>query len=189
MFENAIHIILFYALSAIIIFSSLGLVFFQNLLHACISMFCVFFFGGMLFILLNSDFLGIVQISIYSIALCIMFAIIIMLSGQKSEKFEIKSFISKTSIAFSSITILFMILIFSITNGFSLFDKFSKPFGIIDISKSDFILEANFSIKMLAINLLSKYIFAFEVISLIILIALIGIVVLNNINKGEIKDE
>ncbi len=190
MFENAIHIILFYILSIIIIFSGLGIIFLPNLLHACISMFVTFFAAGLLFILLNSDFLGVVQIGIYSIAVCILFAIIIMLSGQNIKKLDIKAIIPKSVIALTSVSILFIVLLFSLTNGFTLFDRFSKPYSmIIDISNLGIKLPAAFSLKMLATNLLSKYIFAFELISLVILAALIGVVVLNNAKKGETKND
>ncbi len=190
MFENLIQIVLFYALSIIIIISSLGLVFFPNLLHACISMFCTFFAIGMLFILLNSDFLGIIQIGIYSIAVCIMFAIVIMLYGQKVKKLDVKAVIPKTFVTFISISVFFVVILFSLTNGFSLFDRFSKPFSmIIDISNLGLTLPQNFSLGKLAENLLSKYIFAFELISVVILVALIGIVVLNGTDKGETNND
>lgn len=190
MFENIIHIILFYGLAIIMIISALGIIFLPKLLHACISMFVCFFAAGMLFILLNSDFLGVIQIGIYSVAVCILFAIIIMLSGQNVNKFDIKAFIPKTIVSFISVSILFAVLLFSITNGFSLFDRFSKPFSmVIDISNLGIKLPTDYSIQKLAENLLSKYIFAFELISLIILVVLAGVVVLNAKNKGETKNE
>ena len=190
MFENIIHIILFYGLSIIMIISALGIIFLPKLLHACISMFVCFFAVGMLFILLNSDFLGVIQIGIYSVAVCILFAIIIMLSGQNVNKFDIKALIPKTIVSLISVSIIFAVLLFSITNGFSLFDRFSKPFSmVIDISDLGIKLPAGYSIQKLAENLLSKYIFAFELISVIILVVLAGIVVLNAKNKGETKNE
>ena len=186
MFSNIIHTILFYIIAFGMVITSLGIIFLPNLLHSCISMFLAFLSGGILFIILDSDFLGVEQIAVYAIAICILFSIIIMLVGQKSKKIEIVPLLPKLSIAFISIFIIFAVLLFALTNGFSLFNKVAVPFSMsLNIGDLNLLLPSCYSIKLLAINLLSNYIFSFELISLAIVIVLAGVVSLNSMKKSD----
>ncbi len=132
---------------------------FYNALFLILSLFCV----ACLFIFLNSEFLAIIEVLIYIGAIAIAIIFVIMLSRpmfQKDEKRQGK----KIAAALFIVVVLFLTML--------------KAFHHTDWPKAT--VEGNYSIPAIGASLLTQNVLAFEVISIILLIAIIGALVLSN---------
>jgi len=81
----------FYILSAISIGSALMMVFSKNPVHSVLYLIATFFSIAAHFIILNADFLAIVQIIVYTGAIMVLFLYVIMLLNLNSESEVSKS--------------------------------------------------------------------------------------------------
>jgi NADH:ubiquinone oxidoreductase subunit 6 (subunit J) len=72
--------IIFYVVAALIIFTALKMVLSTNLVHCALFMAATFMFIAIIYILLNADYLAIVQVMIYVGAISILFVFGVMLT-------------------------------------------------------------------------------------------------------------
>lgn len=175
-----INAILFYIISAIIIFSSIAVIFTRKIMKSVFFALVTFICFGLLFFFLNALFNGVIQISIYGIALCILFAIAVMLTNNNEEETHKIKFSPAIIFAFLGvIMILSSILIF--LKETMLYDSVFKTY-----INSSHILTSLDNTKQLSSELLTHNLYSFELLGLYLLIVLIGILVLLTF-KGESK--
>lgn len=175
-----INAILFYIISAIIIFSSIAVIFTRKIMKSVFFALVTFICFGLLFFFLNALFNGVIQISIYGIALCILFAIAVMLTNNNKEETHKIKFSPAIIFAFLGvIMILSSILIF--LKETMLYDSVFKTY-----INSSHILTSLDNTKQLSSELLTHNLYSFELLGLYLLIVLIGILVLLTF-KGESK--
>ncbi|MBM0637318.1 NADH-quinone oxidoreductase subunit J [Campylobacter sp. VicNov18] len=136
--------------------------------------------GGMVFLsgfyfLLDAEFLGVIQIIVYSGAVLGLYSFAMMFfdaSKDFKEKLKAKK-------SFFILVILSMILLFSIFVGFK-YQNISTDLALNDPILFDFN-------KQLALAIFSKYLLAFEFIAILLLIALICAIVLTH--KDLVKEK
>jgi NADH-quinone oxidoreductase subunit J len=87
--------ILFYALSAFAIVSAMMVLVSKNPIHSVLWLILVFFAISGHYILLNAQFLAIVNIIVYAGAIMVLFLFVIMLMNVQSDKEPQKKLISK----------------------------------------------------------------------------------------------
>ena len=175
-----INAILFYIISAIIIFSSIAVIFTKKVMKSVFFALVTFICFGLLFFFLNALFNGVIQISIYGIALCILFAIAVMLTNNNEEETHKIKFSPAIIFAFLGvIMILSSILIF--LKETMMYDSVFKTY-----INSSHILTSLDNTKQLSSELLTHNLYSFELLGLYLLIVLIGILVLLTF-KGESK--
>jgi NADH-quinone oxidoreductase subunit J len=87
--------ILFYALSAFAIVSAIMVLVSKNPIHSVLWLILVFFAISGHYILLNAQFLAIVNIIVYAGAIMVLFLFVIMLMNVQSDKEPQKKLISK----------------------------------------------------------------------------------------------
>ena len=75
--------LLFYCIAALIIFTALKMVLSTNLIHSALFMAATFMGIAMIFILLNADYLAIVQVMVYVGAISILFVFGVMLTKEQ----------------------------------------------------------------------------------------------------------
>lgn len=142
----------------------------KKIMHSVLYSLIAFILVGFLFFALNAPFIGALQISVYGIALSILFAIAISLTNyKKKENIKINkrfflALIGTFSIVFS--IILLLKESFKYDKIFAQYINNSHALTSIDTSHQ-------ISTKLLQHNILS-----FELLGLYILIALIGVSVL-----------
>ena len=175
-----LNAIIFYIISAIIIFSSIAVIFTKKIMKSVFFALVTFICFGLLFFFLNALFNGVIQISIYGIALCILFAIAVMLTNNNEEETHKIKFSPTIILAFSGvIIILSSILIF--LKETMMYDSVFKTY-----INSSHILTSLDNTKQLSSELLTHNLYSFELLGLYLLIVLIGILVLLTF-KGESK--
>ena len=175
-----LNAIIFYIISVIIIFSSIAVIFTKKIMKSVFFALVTFICFGLLFFFLNALFNGVIQISIYGIALCILFAIAVMLTNNNEEETHRIKFSPAIIFAFLGvIMILSSILIF--LKETIMYDSVFKTY-----INSSHILTSLDNTKQLSSELLTHNLYSFELLGLYLLIVLIGILVLLTF-KGESK--
>ena len=175
-----LNAIIFYIISTIIIFSSIAVIFTKKIMKSVFFALVTFICFGLLFFFLNALFNGVIQISIYGIALCILFAIAVMLTNNNEEETHRIKFSPAIIFAFLGvIMILSSILIF--LKETIMYDSVFKTY-----INSSHILTSLDNTKQLSSELLTHNLYSFELLGLYLLIVLIGILVLLTF-KGESK--
>lgn len=159
-------ILLFLALSFLSILSALCVVFLKNPIHSVLSLIVCFFSLSGHFLLLQSEFLAVVQIIVYAGAIMVLFLFILMLINlsQNSEPRKKLSFMIFSGLAVMALAVL---LILSLKPALSSSDGFMV------------------SIQDLGHVLFNDYLMPFEFSSLLFLSALVGVVVLSK--RAKVK--
>lgn len=157
--------ILFYSISCIALVSALYMVVSKNPLYSILSLIVTFFSIAALYILLNAQFLGIVQIIVYAGAIMVLFLYILMMLNL-SEKNE-----SSKKSTFQ------LIGVFSAGTMFIGLLGAYKGIAIGSSSKVMTISEVGLT-KNLGKLLFNEYVLPFELASILILAAIVGAVVI-----------
>jgi NADH-quinone oxidoreductase subunit J len=164
-------LILFCVLSAVTLATAFLTIFNKNPIHSALYLVICFFSIAGHYLLLNSQFLAIVHIIVYSGAIMILFLFTIMLMNLNKEDEVHKPRITRWAAAiFFCLMCLVLIAIF--VN--------SKPIadGTYDATGEDYQ-----SIKLLGKVLLNEYMVPFEFASILLLVAMIGTVLLSKKEK------
>ena len=148
----------FIILSSLLIISSLGVCLSKNLVHAAVYLFFSLFFVAGLYIFLYADFLAAVQVIVYVGGILVLIIFGVMLTN-RLEKPSINISSMNQFLAALLCLLLFMIQCFAIFNG-----KW--------ISDNNEII--NDSSKTIGHLILNEYLLPFEIVSILLLGALIG---------------
>lgn len=162
---------LFYILAFFTIICSILVVRVRNIFYAALCLGLSFFGVAGIYLSLNADFLAGMQILIYvgAIIVVILFAVMLTTGIQKAEsksfnKLELLSFVGATSAA---IIVSFIII---------------KSEWMVRLVKAE-----PFSIRAIGDTLLRQYLLPFELISVLLLAALIGAIVIAKRDDAGVK--
>lgn len=159
--------ILFYVLSGLTVLSALLMVFSKSAVHSILYLIITFFCISGHYILLNAQFLAIVNIIVYAGAIMVLFLFVVMLMNLNHEK---KSFGKATKLlAASLVCILFVALTVGILTG--------QPAAAnqgVQLFEGEIGL-----INNLGQLLYSEYVLPFELSSILFISAMIGAVILS----------
>ncbi len=165
-------LIIFCVLAAITIATAFLTIFSRNPIHSALYLVICFFSIAGHYLLLNSQFLAIVHIIVYSGAIMILFVFTIMLMNLNKEHEVHKPRITRLG-AIVSFCLICLVLIAIFIN--------SKPIvGEYVTTGQDYQ-----SIKVLGSVLLNEYMVPFEFASILLLVAMIGVVLLSKKEKTE----
>ena len=168
----SIVLILFCVLSAITLATAFLTIFTKNPIHSAIYLVICFFSIAGHYLLLNSQFLAIVHIIVYSGAIMILFLFTIMLMNLNKEDEVHKPRVTRWA-AVILFCLMCLVLIAIFVN--------SKPIvGEYIATGEDYQ-----SIKVLGKVLLNEYMVPFEYASILLLVAMIGTVLLSKKEKSE----
>ncbi|MDI5897865.1 NADH-quinone oxidoreductase subunit J [Flavobacterium sp. LB2P84] len=163
-------LIIFCVLAAITLATAFLTIFSKNPIHSAIYLVICFFSIAGHYLLLNSQFLAIVHIIVYSGAIMILFLFTIMLMNLNEEHEVHKPRITRLG-AIVSFCLICLVLITIFIN--------SKPIvGEYVTTGEDYQ-----SIKVLGKILLNEYMVPFEFASILLLVAMIGTVLLSKKEK------
>lgn len=143
-----------FALSAIL--SALSLILQKNPIYSALSLIVVIASMGGLFLLLNANFIAILQIVIYAGAIMTLFLFVIMMVDVREDAPPSWKIQQK-----AALLVLLMIA------GVTIWAVSSGDSQIIPLTK-------DFSVKSLARQLFTTYVFPFEVISILIISSVVG---------------
>jgi NADH-quinone oxidoreductase subunit J len=150
-----------------IVLSSLLVVTRRNPLHSVLWMLLMFFHVGGLYLMLNAEFLAAVQVIVYAGAILVLFLFTIMLLNLREEE-ATEPTVDGWPIGVSVAVGLFILILIGL-GGFSV-----EPWGKWSIER---IKEVTHT-KALGQVLLTEHLLAFEVASVVLLVAIVGAIIL-----------
>jgi len=169
--------VIVFAISAIIVIGgAFGVVLASNPVHSALSLVATLFGIAVLFVAQNADFLAAVQVIVYAGAIVVLFLFVIMLLGvDRTEDLETEPLVGQRPAAIiGGVALLGVILVATIlthrdfdsvaTGARSTVGKLSDPAeeGVVKLGRA----------------LFTDYLFAFEITSVLLVIAVVGAVVL-----------
>lgn len=163
--------IIFYSLAVAIVLAAIFSICFKNIFYSLLSAILVFFATGVLFYVLGSEYNAIIQIAIYGVAVPVVLGLAIMFTETKPEgKQERKDFKIKFLLfLFAGLFILTMIYL-------TMTSLMVNPISF-EISENI----SNTSVKVIssfASGIFTRYVWAFELVSLILTIVVVGLTLL-----------
>lgn len=162
--------ILFLVLSAIAVSSALGVILSRNPVNSVLFLILTFFAISGHYVLMNAQFLAIVNIIVYAGAIMVLFLFVIMLMNLNADVEPQKGQLVQLAGVISG-GILFLVVLASIkTAKAEIMDKASTDIGLI---------------SNLGKVLFTKYVLPFEISSVLFLSAMIGAIVIGK--KEETK--
>ncbi|MFN6320024.1 MAG: NADH-quinone oxidoreductase subunit J [Bacteroidota bacterium] len=167
--------ILFWALSAAAILAALLVIFSKNPVHSVLWLIVVFFAISGHYVLLNAQFLAIVNMIVYAGAIMVLFLFVIMLMNMNAEQEPNKSKWMKLAGVISGGSLM-LILVASLKNSTAIAGGQDSGIGLI---------------QQLGRTLFSDYVVPFEISSVLFLSAMVGAIILGkkekNINETNVS--
>src|SRR5665811_565019 len=158
--------VLFWVLGPISVLASLGLLFVKKAVHVALGMAVVMINLGVFYIAQNADFLGIVQIFVYTGAVMMLFLFVLMLIGVDSSDSLVETIKGQKVAGLLLAAGLGVVLIAAIGSV-----TFSSPVGLQQAN-------ADGNITGMASLIFGKYVWTFEVTSALLITAALGAMVL-----------
>lgn len=169
--------IIFYSASFLIILFGFLTIFFKNIFYSLLSAICVFFLIAVLFLLLGSEYNAVIQLAIYGFAIPIILGLGIMFTGKSGhEATSSGSKLKDLLFFFGGLFILAVIYLVLISNTV-IPNGFSTNFDYEGINSYD-----NF--RIFTQGIFVKYIYAFEIISVILTITAVGLTMIKKRGNG-----
>jgi len=165
-------VIIFYFLAAITLATAFLTIYSRNPIHSAIYLVLCFFSIAGHYLLFNAQFLALVHLIVYSVAIMFLFFFTIMLMNLNKEDEVHKPRITRIG---ALVVFLIMSIVF-----ITIFINSKTIMTGYDTSGEDFQ-----SIKVLGKVLLNEYMFPFEFISILLLVAMIGTVLLTKKEKNN----
>ena len=171
--------IIFYTFASILICASLGVILFKNPVYSAVSLILAFITTGMLWLLLEAEFLAIVLVLVYVGAVMVLFLFVIMMLNihQEEEKSGFTK-IAPIAIFLGLVIAAELIALYWIQS-----DQFS---GLESISNSSLSVD---NTLLLGTELFTKYILSFEIAGFILLLAIIVSISLTLRTRKNVKKQ
>ena len=171
--------IIFYTFASILICASLGVILFKNPVYSAVSLILAFITTGMLWLLLEAEFLAIVLVLVYVGAVMVLFLFVIMMLNihQEEEKSGFTK-IAPIAIFLGLVIAAELIALYWIQS-----DQFS---GLESISNSSLSVD---NTLLLGTELFTKYILSFEIAGFILLLAIVVSISLTLRTRKNVKKQ
>ncbi|MBI4727989.1 MAG: NADH-quinone oxidoreductase subunit J [Acidobacteria bacterium] len=158
---------LFWVMAVTALLSGLGMVMARNAVHSALMLVVNFFALAVFYVLLGAHFLAAVQIIVYAGAIMVLFLFVIMLMGVQREEPADEPIRFQRPLALLAGGALGGLLVFVIRTSFGL-ARFAEQAGSSSAGNAQGIGRALFT----------SYLFPFEVTSILLIVAAIGVVVI-----------
>jgi NADH-quinone oxidoreductase subunit J len=165
-------VIIFYFLAAITLATAFLTIYSRNPIHSAIYLVLCFFSIAGHYLWFNAQFLALVHIIVYSGAIMVLFLFTIMLMNLNKEDEVHKPRITRIGalVVFVIMSVVFITIFINSKTIMTGYDTSGEDFQ---------------SIKVLGKVLLNEYMFPFEFISILLLVAMIGTVLLTKKEKNN----
>lgn len=163
--------IIFWALSSVAILAALMVIFSKNPVHSVLWLIVVFFAISGHYVLLNAQFLAIVNMIVYAGAIMVLFLFVIMLMNMNADQEPNKSKWMKMAGVVSGGSLM-LILVATLKNSTAIAGGQDAGIGLI---------------QQLGRTLFSEYVVPFEISSVLFLSAMVGAIILGKKEKEMIE--
>jgi NADH-quinone oxidoreductase subunit J len=168
-------LILFIILAAVAVASASGLLISRNTVYAALYLVLNFATVAVFYLLLGAPFIALAQVTIYAGAIMVLFLFVIMLLGsEKLPRGQVLPWQRPLAIVLAAILL--------VEAGFLLFQRLQLTAGL---SNPEVSVNTTQSLQTLGMALFSQYLLPFEVTSVLLLVAMVGVIVLTKKEKGE----
>ncbi len=184
--QDIIYSLFFYAIAFVLIIAALGIVFMPRIVYSAVCMIIAFLSAAGIFVLLNADFVAVSQVIIYAVGITIIMVFAIMLTAAREDKKLWIAVKFRSLVAIAASGLLFLIILASVTKCITALSSRAGLFAVQEPSQE--------TIQRLAVEgttltigkaLLTDYVLPFEILSLLLLAAILGAVVIAG--KGQEK--
>lgn len=158
----------FYLFAVVAVVSSFGVLAFRNPVYSAMSLVCTFFCLGGIYVLLNVEFVAVIQILIYAGAILVLFLFVIMLLNIAPAGESFRLSLPKIIAVGITLGLLFQIIGLFLSH---------IQYGPKDIYTAEVIAEEG-SIGIIGELLYGEYVLPFEAVSILLLVAVIGAVII-----------
>jgi NADH-quinone oxidoreductase subunit J len=166
---------LFLLLSLVAIASALGMLLSRNAVYSALYLVLNFITVAVFYLLLGAPFIAMAQITVYAGAIMVLFLFVIMLLGAESlPKSEVLPWQRPLAVGLS--------VALGLEAAFLLLTK-ARPEGVV-LPPSDAV-NATQNLKDLGLSLFNEYLLPFEVVSILLLVAMVGAIILTKKEKAE----
>ncbi len=173
--------VMFWILGPLSVVGALGLVFARKAVHAALGMALTMIILGIFYIAQDADFLGIIQIFVYTGAVIMLFLFVLMLIGVDSSDSLVETLTGQRWLAVLLSLGLGGLLVFSVGQVL-----WGTPVGVADINAQDG------NVSAVASLIFGRYVWVFEVTSALLITAALGAMVLahrERLGKGPNQHE
>lgn len=168
------ELVVFVLASAMMLVGALGVITRSNPVHAALSLVLTLFGVAVHFVALEAYFLAAVQIIVYAGAIVVLFLFVIMLLGvDKAENLSTEPLVAQRWLAGVAGLGLFGLLVVAVSRGVDVLTTRSQG---LDTSAGGASGDAN--IQQLARSVFGDYVVAFELTSVLLVVAVVGTVML-----------
>ncbi|MDT4939040.1 MAG: NADH-quinone oxidoreductase subunit [Pseudonocardiales bacterium] len=165
--------IAFWVLGPVSLAGAIGMVLLRNAIHSALSLVATMMSLGMFYLIEQGPFLGFVQIIVYTGAIMILFLFVLMLVGRDASDSLVETLRGQRSTAALFGVGFALLVALSIGRAF----KGEKP---VDLNGPN----ANGSnVQSIASLLFTKYLFAFELTSALLIVAAVGAMILAHVER------
>ena len=171
--------VIFYAFASVLICASFGVILFKNPVYSAVSLILAFITTGLLWLLLEAEFLAIVLVLVYVGAVMVLFLFVIMMLNIHAEE-ERSGFtkIAPIAIFLGLVVAAELIALYWIQS-----DQFS---GLESMTDSALSVD---NTLLLGTELFTKYILSFEIAGFILLLAIIVSISLTLRTRKNVKKQ
>ena len=169
-------LILFWATASIAVASAIAMLFMRNAVHAALMLIVNFFCIAVFFLMLGSQFLFVVQIIVYAGAIMVLFLFVIMLLGVDRQEDLHERIPGQRWIAVLLGAGLVAEIVVAVRLGLGLSTGHAARLAA---------LNRGGNVRALAAVLFNRYFFPFEVTSVLLIVAAVGVVLLGRRYAGD----
>ena len=163
MFER----LLFFVVAAVSVGAAFGVIFNKNLVHSVLCLLVNFGALAVLYVMLNAQFLGIVQIFVYAGAIVVLFLFVVMLLGAELGE-KVTTWLTLRNAFLVALSLVLLTIV-----GTAVFENY------IQGAKGDFTPEAvqQFGqVQLVGSVLFTDYVLSFQLVGVLLSVGVIGVV-------------
>ena len=169
----SLDLIFFLLLSLISISTALGMLLSRNAIYSALFLVLNFTTVAVFYLLLGAPFIAMAQITVYAGAIMVLFLFVIMLLGAES----LPGISNWRKIWFPGT----LAVILFIEAAYLLIAK-ARPAG--DVLQPEAVVNTMENLRQLGTSLFSDYLLPFEAVSILLLVAMVGAIILTKKEKG-----
>ena len=168
-------LILFIVLVVVAVTSAAGLLVSPNTVYAALFLVLNFATVAVFYLQLGAPFIALAQVTIYAGAIMVLFLFVIMLLGsEKLPRGQVLPWQRPMAIVLAAVLLA--------EAGFLLFQRLQLTASLTNPEAS---VNTTESLRALGMALFTQYLLPFEVTSVLLLVAMVGVIVLTKKEKGE----
>jgi NADH-quinone oxidoreductase subunit J len=165
---------LFLLLALIAIASALGMLLSRNAVYSALYLVLNFITVAVFYLLLGAPFIAMAQVTVYAGAIMVLFLFVIMLLGAENLP-------QSSVLPWQRPLAIFLSVLLGLEAAYLFLTK-ARPLG--DVLAPDAAVNATENLQQLGLALFNEYLLPFEVVSILLLVAMVGAIILTKKEKG-----